>query len=487
MKKMILAAALLPLLSTVAFAADLPNTKGTPAYVPPLPPSWTGFYLNAGIGYGEWSGGEKIINPVTQLCDNCVDQIQGGRGFLGRAGAGFDYQFTNRFVGGVFGDATLSSMRGTIQDGGPYLSGSTNENWSWAAGARLGWLVTPQLLAYGNAGFTQTHFTGTAMQSSFDGSYTGVSTQGVTANGWFVGAGFEEMFAPGWFWRTEYRFADYGTRTLSEIPGGDDIRFRPLVQTVTSGIVYKFGWPGMVPPAIPSVATLFSGFGPVETPASNWTGLYADAGIGYGMWSANTTILDSATGFCLLCNNQRQGGRGVAGTIGIGYDYQLTNKIVAGVFGDFDPTGIRGTIQDQNPTTAGNINENWSWAAGARLGWLVTPQILTYTEAGFTEARFGGTQMLGTDGTPSGDTTGGFTTNGWLLGAGVEAMVAPGWFIRGEYRYSEFGSHTIAEFAADGTSNGDSIHFRPETQTATIGLVYKFNWAPAAPAVVSKY
>jgi len=301
-----------------------------------------------------------------------------------------------------------------------------------------------------------------------------------------VGGGFESMFAPGWFWRTEYRFADYGAHTLVETSGGavgDGIRFRPLVQTVTSGIVYKFGWPGMVPPGIPSAATLFSGFGPVETPVSSWTGFYADAGIGYGMSSANTTILDSASGSCDFCNNQRQGGRGVAGTIGLGYDYQLTNKIVGGVFGDFDPSGIRGTIQDQNTVAAGNITENWSWAAGARLGWLVTPQILSYTEAGFTEARFGGTQLLSTDGTPSGDSTGGFTSNGWFLGAGLEAMVAPGWFVRGEYRYSEFSSHTIAELGPD----GDSIHFRPETQTATLGLVYKFNWAPVTPSVVAKY
>ncbi|TAL76699.1 MAG: porin family protein, partial [Beijerinckiaceae bacterium] len=142
--------------------------------------------------------------------------------------------------------------------------------------------------------------------------------------------------------------------------------------------------------------------------------------------------------------------------------------------------------QDQNPITAGNINENWSWAAGARLGWLVTPRILTYTEAGFTEARFGGTQMNYPDGAPSGISTGGFTSNGWFMGAGVEAMVAPGWFVRGEYRYSEFGSHTITELTPAGPY-GDSIHFRPETQTATIGLVYKFNWAPATPSVVAKY
>lgn len=64
---------------------------------------------------------------------------------------------------------------------------------------------------------------------------------------------------PGLFWRTEYRYADYGTRTLTDTaPGGafvavpgsffpipnpqDSITFHPIVQTIRTELVYKFNW-----------------------------------------------------------------------------------------------------------------------------------------------------------------------------------------------------------------------------------------------------
>lgn len=471
-----------------AFAADLPTAPvyKAPAVAPAY--NWTGLYVNGGAGYGMWSGNTTTLDPGTGVCDLCVNQIQGGRGFLGTIGAGFDYQFSDHIVAGIFGDGDFSGMRGTIQDQNPFYAGTINENWSWAAGGRLGWLITPELLAYAKVGFTQTHFNGTAMQDTGAGAYVGFSTPGFTTDGWFIGGGVESMFAPGWFWRTEYRVANYGARDIadaSDVGSVDDIRFHPIVQTVTSGLVYKFNWPGMAPPALPSLASLpiFQAFAPASV--TPWTGIYVNAGVGYGMWTANTTTLEAGTGFCHLCLNQMQGGRGISGTIGAGFDYQFSDHIVAGVFGDFDPSGIKGTIQDQNPFFAGTINENWSWAAGARLGWLVMPEILSYTNAGFTQARFGGAQMVYTfDDSATGDSTSGFTTDGWFLGGGVEAMFAPGWFLRAEYRWAGYGAHDIADTSP--TDIEDDIRFRPVVQTATAELVYKFNWTAPAP-VVAKY
>lgn len=489
MKKLLpLVALLFGLAGLPALAADLPAYKAPPVFAAPVY-NWTGFYVNAGAGYGTWTGDTTTIDPVTGLCDLCVNQIQGGRGFLGTAGLGYDYQFGESIVAGVFGDGTYSGLSGTIQDQGPFYAGTINQNWSWAAGGRLGWLITPDLLVYGKAGFTETHFTGTGMQDTGTGQYFGASTPGFTTNGWFVGGGMESMFAPGWFWRTEYRVADYAARDITDVSPTrveDSIRFRPIVQTVTSGVVYKFNW-GSAPP-IPSFASLpiLQAFTPAT--ATPWTGIYADAGIGYGMWTANTTTLLPGTDLCNLCVNQRQGGRGVTGTVGGGFDYQATSHIVLGVFGDFDPSSIRGTIQDQGPFFAGTIAQNWAWTAGARAGWLVTPAILSYTDAGFTQARFSGGQMLDTrTGFATNFSTPGFTTDGWFLGGGVEAMFAPGWFWRAEYRYAWDGAHNIADTSATGVR--DDIRFHPQTQTATFGLVYKFNWtAPAAPApVVAKY
>ncbi len=467
-------------------AADL----STPVYKAPpaAPPTWTGLYLNAGVGYGMWSADTTLLFPGTGICNLCADQIQGGRGFLGTIGAGFDYQFSDHIVAGVFGDGDFSGMRGTIQDQNQEFAGTINENWSWAAGGRLGWLITPEVLTYGKAGFTQTHFGATTMQSAFAGAYTPYSTPGFTTDGWFIGGGVETMFAPGWFWRTEYRFAQYDAHNIADTSGNaatDDIRFHPDVQTIVSGLVYKFNWPGFAPPALPPLP-IFQLFAPAPASGTNWTGFYADIGAGYGMWTANTTTLEpGTTGSCRLCVNQMQGGRGAVGTVGAGFDYQLTGHIVGGVFGDFDPSGISGTIQDQYPLLAGTTTENWSWNAGARVGWLITPEILSYTDAGFTQARFSGTQMVETgNGGATGYSTPGFTTEGWFLGGGVEAMFAPGWFWRTEYRFAEYGAHDIPD--TRGSDVQSDIRFRPDVQTVTAGLVYKFDWSAPAP-VVAKY
>jgi len=256
---------------------------------------------------------------------------------------------------------------------------------------------------------------------------------------------------------------------------------------VTTSLVYKLGWPGMNPPAFPGLGfgNLFSDLITPATGPSIWNGAYIDAGAGYGVWSANTVTRLPNDLVCVACIDQRQGGRGVGGRIGFGYDYQLTGKIVAGAFGDFDPAGLSGTIQDQTAGLTGTIVQHWSWGGGARLGFLVTPQILSYSKFGFTQAHFDGTALLNSaNGIPSGLSTQGFTSSGWLLGDGIEAQFAPGWFWNVEYRYAQYEAHDIASYSAGGP--GNTIHFHPEMQSGVAGLVYKFNWSPTAP-VEAKY
>ena len=113
--------------SGAALAADLP-VKARPI-VPVV--SWTGFYVNGGLGYGLWAADTKTINPATGACVLCVDQTQGGRGWFGTVGAGYDHQFNNWIVGGVFADFDISSIKGTIQDQGPFFAGRVKQTWSW--------------------------------------------------------------------------------------------------------------------------------------------------------------------------------------------------------------------------------------------------------------------------------------------------------------------------------------------------------------------
>ena len=65
---------------------------------------------------------------------------------------------------------------------------------------------------------------------------------------------------------------------IAELTAVFNINFKPTVQTVTTQIVYKFngGLPAPVYPATPAMAT-------------NWTGFYVNAGVGYGLWNADST------------------------------------------------------------------------------------------------------------------------------------------------------------------------------------------------------
>jgi outer membrane immunogenic protein len=52
----------------------------------------------------------------------------------------------------------------------------------------------------------------------------------------------EAMLFPGWFVKTEYRFADYGSKTIpipvATFPFGQNIH--PFVQTVRTELTYRF-------------------------------------------------------------------------------------------------------------------------------------------------------------------------------------------------------------------------------------------------------
>jgi outer membrane immunogenic protein len=214
----------------------------------------------------------------------------------------------------------------------------------------------------------------------------------------------------------------------------------------------------------------------------NWTGFYVDGGFGYGMWSADTVVIDPRTGACVLCVAQRQGGRGSLGTVGIGYDFQFTLanfNLVAGPLGSFDFTSIKGTIQDQiNGQISGEEKMTSAWSAGVRLGWLVNPSVLTYFNGGWSRAHFDGTTLVSdTTGIPNGSITPSFSPSGWFIGSGVEYMFAPGWFARAEYRYAEYRSTLLPEVNPTPGITLNDISFRPIVQSTRTELVYKFNWS----------
>jgi outer membrane immunogenic protein len=245
-----------------AVAADLPARTYSKAPAPMMAPSWTGFYLFGGGGYGLWEADTFTSSPVTGVCVLCTEQRQGGRGYFGTVGAGYDWQFGGPWVAGVFADGQFGSIKGTIQDQGPFSVGQEKLETSWAAGVRVGYLVAPNVLSYVNGGYSGSHWSGTTLVSGFNAALSpnGIPshTNSFNRNGWFLGGGVENsmnmfgIFGPGWFMKTEYRVAEYDRIAIGQLsnatglPAFNDINFKPIVQTVSTSLVYRFNWSGPV-------------------------------------------------------------------------------------------------------------------------------------------------------------------------------------------------------------------------------------------------
>jgi outer membrane immunogenic protein len=252
MKRILLASAALLAFIGVAQAADLP----APVYRPPpmapvvVPPSWTGFYVGAGWGYAVTDTNSSVVTPggIQGTTNN------GSKGWLGMVDVGYDYQFNIagwNLVAGVLADYNFGDVKGTwnFQAANAVLStltGVEQEKSFWDAGARIGWLITPDILSYFSGGYSSAHFNG----MNLNPIGAPLSTSSHNYGGWFTGAGIETKIAsvPGLYFNTEYRYTNYNNTTLAvagsgaSAPGTFSLKLQPSQQTVMSGLHYKFNW-----------------------------------------------------------------------------------------------------------------------------------------------------------------------------------------------------------------------------------------------------
>jgi len=280
MKKILLALTAMAAFTGSALAADM-AVKAPPPMAPAPVYNWTGFWISGGIGYGLADLDTRVTGPTAPFALFDSGRDIGARGWLGKVGAGFDYQFAGplgSWVIGVFADGSWSNIKG--QDSfycpvgcpGPFsFAGQQQNDWSWAVGGRIGYVVTPALLTYFNGGWTQSHwkqvnwFGNDPTVGSF-GTFAGLVLPSQTRDGWFIGGGTEYSFANSWlpirglFWKNEVRFSEFQDKTYSQLctvsglscgTGGTIhslARSHIYEQAATTELVYRFNWggPGVV-------------------------------------------------------------------------------------------------------------------------------------------------------------------------------------------------------------------------------------------------
>jgi outer membrane immunogenic protein len=232
---------------------------------------------------------------------------------------------------------------------------------------------------------------------------------------------------------------------------------------------------------------------PPMAPVYNWTGFYIFGGGGGGLWSADSNVR-TFPGTVPLTRDQRLGGDGWFGTVGVGYDWQFNGPWVAGIFADGQFGDIRGSLSDPNFFIEGREKLRTSYAAGVRVGYLVAPNVLSYVNAGYSGSEWSGTSLssLAPGGGPTVATTPSFRRDGWFIGGGVEnslnifGITAPGWFMKTEYRSAFYERIALPETLtpAFGGLTTTAVTFKPWVQTISTSLVYRFNWGGP---VVAKY
>lgn len=204
-------------------------------------PGWTGFYAGGSLNLGRGSNEATEINgPRTYVTDFEATYFSGH--------FGWQRQWA-RLVGGIELEAGYLGMGSSVTrdvTGGSITSG-TDIGAYGALSGRMGFLLTPSLLAYGRAGVALADVNGKTTQSC-DATLCGgaqstpVSEATTKSPSWGVllGAGLEHQFTSRLSARLEYKYMDFRTELALPAIDGPGWNHGTDVHSVSIGLSYKF-------------------------------------------------------------------------------------------------------------------------------------------------------------------------------------------------------------------------------------------------------
>ena len=302
MKSLKAATALLLLTSASAVAADLPSIKSAP--VAASVPIWTGFYAGLNIGYGFGTSNSITTSgvpydPWAQSQTGSVYFTERSQAFsaansssfsitqsgiLGGGQLGYNYMFKDRYLIGAetdfqgsgisgsgsqysivtdelyFLSRTEASKRDTIGGGAV----SAGVNWFGTVRGRLGYLITPNLLAYGTGGLTYGGVYANVTPSAYSAfslrknglnPYGGSLATSFPASqnnvlvGWNAGGGFEWMFMSNWSVKAEAIYYNLGSETVSNQLATQTVQYRLIGGTESGWALFsntKVNYAGLI-------------------------------------------------------------------------------------------------------------------------------------------------------------------------------------------------------------------------------------------------
>lgn len=213
---------------------------------------------------------------------------------------------------------------------------------------------------------------------------------------------------------------------------------------------------------------------PAETAccSANWTGFYGAVGIGYSSTGTDVGYRYNDDVTTNLSTGRSVDADGVIGTVGVGYDHLVRDRFLIGLFGEY----AFGEHDDRTSLPAGDFIDmtyDDTWSVGARFG-LVHCCTLFYATVGYTSTDATMTTLIHDESD---------RLDGWFVGAGLEHYLHHNFFIRAEYRYSNYDSaSTRIEFPCNCGTGFEEIDREADNHSIRLGLVYKFDRREPEPA-----
>jgi outer membrane immunogenic protein len=254
---------------------------------------------------------------------------------------------------------------------------------------------------------------------------------------------------------------------------------------------------------------------PPLTPAAavyDWTGVYVGGEVG-GKWTKdnwNTTCVDAGGAPLGLCGSALSliafpgapdstaanafKTSGLRAGVYAGFDVQVGPSWVVGFEGDFGAYKKSSTVAGipgcstaactggavfpfdlSGDRTSVKFGDDYSMRL--RAGYLVLPTVLAYGTGGIAFQRISASMACAGATSPAclfdHMETQSQTLWGYTVGGGLEWRVAQNWLLRGEYRYSNFGTMKSTFFAGSGDLEVVANQ-KVSTQIATGGIAYFF-------------
>ena len=215
---------------------------------------------------------------------------------------------------------------------------------------------------------------------------------------------------------------------------------------------------------------------PPSIPVFTWTGFYVGGQVGYEF--GRSTGLASIGGVPLSAGSASP--KGIVGGAHVGYNFSTQSRgfgnfggggLVFGVEGDVDGSNYKsnyllGAVND-------STRQNIQGSARGRIGYAFD-RVLVYGTGGVAFGDLSNQYTLGVLNYSQPHTRVGYT-----VGGGLEYAISNNWSLRGEYRYTNFGTF-------NDTVGGVNVRHHETDNRVQAGFSYKFdNFIPAP--VVARY